>query len=181
MVPKLVLCAMTIPEKPDKQVQVSVIFPENTVSVAATRANSQFLTMRGWNVQLVTFEDASVASVAIQLGWILLRPVLMLIVVWLIRKILISIMAGAPFYDRAPGHLKAIGWLIIAASVGRTLEDFFVGLYVKNHYALSKWIFAASFDYSSMLWGSAIGVMVMILAGVFRYGRAIRQEQELTV
>jgi hypothetical protein len=161
--------------------QVSVILPENPVSVVATRANSQFLEINGWKARLITFEDASVASIAVQLGWILLRPGLTLIIVWLIRVILISIEAGAPFHERAPGRLKAIGCLIIAGAVGRTLEDFLVGLYVKNHYALSKGAFAVSFDYSSMFWGSVVGVMVIILAGVFRYGHAIRQEQEFTV
>ena len=161
--------------------QVSVTFTENPVSVVAVRANSQFLEINGWKARLVTFEDVSFASIAVQLGWILFRPVLTLIVIWLIRGILMSIEAGAPFHERAPGRLKVIGWLIIAGAVGRTLEDFLVGLYVKNHYVLSKGAFAVSFDYSSMLWGSAVGAMVIILAGVFRYGYAIRREQELTV
>lgn len=161
--------------------QISVAFPENPVSVLATRADSQFLAINGWKARLVTFEDASIASIAVQLGWILLRPGLTLLIVWLIRGILISIEAGTPFHARAPWRLKAIGWLIIAGAVGRTLEDFLVELYIRNHYALSKGAFAISFDYSSMLWGSLVGIMVIILAGVFRYGHAIRQEQELTV
>lgn len=161
--------------------QVSVTLPENTVTVVATRANSHYLTISGWKARLVTAEAASVASIAVQLAWILFRPVLTLIVVWLIRSILISIKAGVPFHERAPGRLRMIGWLIIAGAVGRALEDFLVGLYVRTHYALSKGAFAISFDYSSMLWNAALGVMILILASVFRYGYAIRREQELTV
>lgn len=161
--------------------QVSVTFPENAVSVVATRADSQFLMVTGWTARLVTVESSSVASIAVQLGWILFRPVLTLVMVWLIRGILISVEAGAPFHEHAPGRLKWIGWLIIAGAVGRPLEDFLVGMYVKSHYALSKGAFALSFDYGSMLWGSAVGIMVIILAGVFRHGHALRQEQELTV
>ncbi|MBZ5499499.1 MAG: DUF2975 domain-containing protein [Acidobacteriia bacterium] len=161
--------------------QVSLTLPDAPVTVTATRRNTQFVAVDGWKVRLATFETASVGSIAVQLGWILLQPGMTLIIVWLIRGMLVSIEAGVPFHQRAPGRLKAIGWLIIAGAVGRTLEDFLVGLYIKSHYAPSKGAFTVSFDYSSMLWGSAVGIMVIVLAGVFRYGYAMRQEQELTV
>lgn len=161
--------------------QVSLTLPEAPVTVMATSRNTQFVAVDGWSVRLATFENASVGSIAVQLGWILFRPGITLIIVWLIRGILISIEAGAPFHEQAPGRLKAIGWLIIAGAVGRVLGDFFVGLYIKSHYAPSKGAFTISFDYSSMLWGSAVGIMVIVLAGVFQYGREMRREQELTV
>lgn len=162
--------------------QVSLRLEESPVKVMAASGNTQFVaTGDQWKVQLPFFENASLGSVAVQLGWLLLRPGTMLVIVWLIRAILISIEAGAPFHDLAPSRLRAIGWFVIAGSVGRAVEDWLVMLYIKSRYVPSKGAFVVSLDLSSMLWGSAVGVMVIILADVFRYGHAMRREQELTV
>ncbi len=163
------------------ELPLSVTIPDETLSVASTRGGTEYLTLARWKVNLLAVESKSPGFFALQLGWILLQPGITVVIVWMVRKIVVAVQAGTPFQKEAFKRLRTIGWLVIVAAVGRALEDYLAGIFARSHYALSRGRLELSFDFMGLFWGAAVGLMILVLAEVFRYGYGIQQEHDLTV
>ncbi len=161
--------------------QLSINLAEPPQSIVRTQSSTESLAFGVWKAKLFAVENSSPGFLALQLGWIALQPALTLLIIGLIRGIVHSIRAGAPFHERSADRLIGIGWLIIIGAVGRTSEDFLAGVYARSHYSLAKGSIELSFDFGALLWGAAIGLMILVLAEVFRYGHVIYQEHDLTI
>ncbi len=163
------------------ELPLSVLIPEQVLSAASTRGGTEYLTLARWKVNLLAVERDSPGFFALQLGWIVFQPGITLWIVWLVRKIVVSVQAGTPFNKEAFRRLKTIGWAIILAAAGRTGEDYLAGVFARSHYSLSAGSIGLSFDYMSLFWGGAVGLLILVLAEVFQYGYGIQQDTELTV
>lgn len=161
--------------------ELSVSFQEPPLAATGVHDSTEYLFLGRWKTTLFAVEHSSLGFLALQLAWIALQPGINLGVLWHLRKIARSVEEGEPFNERAAGRLRAIGFLIVAGSLGRTSEDFLAGFYARSQYLLSKGRIELTFDYVALFWGVAVGLMVLVLAEIFRFGSAIHQEQELTV
>ncbi len=163
------------------ELPISVTIPDEIISVASARNSAQYLVLARWKVNLLAVESKSPGFFTLQLSWILLQPGITLVIVWMIRRIVVAVRAGEPFQKEAFKRLRVIGWLVIIAAAGRTLEDYLAGFFAMHQYTLSHGRIELSFDFMALFWGVAVGLMILVLAEVFRYGYSIQQETELTV
>jgi hypothetical protein len=161
--------------------QLSVAFHASPLAATGIHPGTVYLDFGRWKTTMFAVETGSLGFLALQLAWIALQPGITLGVIWHLRKLVRSVEAGEPFQGQAAGRLRAIGLLIIAGAAGRPLEDFIAGVYAKSHYLFQRGSIELSFDVMGLLWGSAVGLMILVLAEVFRYGHTLHQEQELTV
>lgn len=161
--------------------QLSIDFNVSPLAAVGIHSSTVYLSFGRWKTTMFAVETGSLEFLALQLAWIVLQPGITLGVIWYLRKLILSVEAGKPFHDQAASRLRAIGLLIIAGAVGRPLEDFLASVYAKSHYLFHRGSIELSFDYTALLWGSAVGLMILVLAEVFRYGHTMHQEQELTV
>jgi len=161
--------------------QLSVDFNAPPLAAAGIHSSTVYLDFGRWKTTMFAVETGSLGFLALQLAWIALKPGITLGVIWHLRKLVRSVEVGKPFHGQAAGRLRAMGLLIIAGAVGRPLEDLLAGVYAKSHYLFHRGSIELSFDYMGLLWGSAVGLMILVLAEVFRYGHTMHQEQELTI
>jgi hypothetical protein len=161
--------------------QLTLSFKDPPLAVTGIHTSTEYVALGRWKTTLFAVEHSSIGFLALQLAWIVVQPGVTLGILWHLKNIARSVEAGEPFSERAAGRLKSIGLLIIAGAVGRSAEDLLAGAYARNHYLLSRGSIELSFDYEALLWGVAVGLMILVLAEVFLYGHAMRQEQELTV
>jgi hypothetical protein len=168
-----------IPHLYDPQLSINLVDPPQPI--VRTQTSTESLAFGVGKAKLFAVEKRSPGFLALQLGWIALQPGLTLLIVWLIRGIVHAIRAGEPFHERSADRLNGIGWLIIIGALGRTSEDFLAGLYARSHYSLAKGSIELSFDLGTLFWGAAVGLMILVLAEVFRYGYVIHQEHNLTI
>ncbi len=98
-----------------------------------------------------------------------------LVVLYLLMRILEPAGIGEPFNLKTPSRLRIMGWVVVAGSLLRTVfcaELLWLGLRPEP----GVWIsWAIDFDAIFM------GILLVVLAEVFRRGYALKAESELTV
>jgi hypothetical protein len=107
---------------------------------------------------------------------------LFLVLLWgihLLRRILATTAGGRPFDPTNPRRMSMLGWLIVAASLLATLLR-----YLASRWALSK-VTATSIPLAPMVHFDKewifCGLLVLVLAGIWKQAVQIAEEQSLTV
>jgi len=109
---------------------------------------------------------------------------LCLAVVLNLRRVLESVEADAPFRRDNVRRLRVIGWALIAAVLVHHVLEFGLVIYMRSVITVAG---APAFPPLSLviedlhLETLGVGLVVLALAGIFRVGTAMQEEQSLTV
>ncbi|MDQ2759849.1 MAG: DUF2975 domain-containing protein [Actinomycetota bacterium] len=104
---------------------------------------------------------------------------LVLLVLRQLRALVAEATAGLPFGTRSAGRVRLIGSAIIAAELTRALVVLVGSLWARAHVHVPGLVFKASFPLQ--IAGLGAGVLVMLLAEVFRVGAVLQRDHDLTV
>jgi hypothetical protein len=98
---------------------------------------------------------------------------------FLVRQILKSTSEGLPFHPENPRRLNHLGWLILMVSVGASLSAFLFGRWARSQFQGVDLPLASTFT----IYGEGIlaGLLVLVLAAVWKEAVRIAEEQSLTV
>lgn len=114
-------------------------------------------------------------------NWVLMVPILLgLLGIYQLRSFLTDVLASAVFTRRNADRLSRLGWLVIAVAVLAPPLQYWRSWIVLRRLDLD----AASMSPAAPDWvdGSAMfGVLLLVLASVWRYGVELQQERDLTV
>jgi len=103
----------------------------------------------------------------------------MLVVIGQLRALLAETVAGSPFGAGSVRRVRLIGAAIIAAGVTRGLVVFVGSLWARAHVQNPEIAFRLTFPLQ--LGVLAAGVLVVMLAEVYRVGVALQQDHDLTI
>ncbi len=96
-------------------------------------------------------------------------------VLYLLMRILEPAGIGEPFHPKIPNRLRLMGCAVVASALLRTV---FCGVLLKRWtYTASGVGYSWAIDYDSIF----MGLVLVVLAEVFRRGYALKTEAELTV
>ncbi len=98
-----------------------------------------------------------------------------LVVLYLLMRILEPAGAGEPFHPKIPNRLRMMGCAVVAGSLLRTV--FCAKLLNMGSVVESGATFSWAIDFDAIF----MGILLMVLAEVFRHGYALKTESELTV
>jgi len=86
---------------------------------------------------------------------------------------------GRPFVPDNTRRVRSIAYLVILGELARSAIVFFENRYVMNHFSANGLQFTARFDlrFSAIV----VGLIILVLAEVFRTGTRLDEEQSLTV
>jgi hypothetical protein len=104
---------------------------------------------------------------------------LILLVVRQLRALVADIGAGTPFGPDSARRVRLIGAAIVAADAGRALVVLVASLWAGAHVHLPGLAFAVSFPLQVTPLGA--GLLLIVLAEVFRRGSALQQDHDLTI
>lgn len=97
----------------------------------------------------------------------------------LLRRILATATEGRPFHPTNPARLNQLGWIIVVTGVLAPISQFFFGFWVLARYPVTgiplspsvevfeEWVFA--------------GLLVLVLAAIWKEAVGMAEEQSLTV
>jgi hypothetical protein len=97
------------------------------------------------------------------------------VVLYLLMRILEPAGAGEPFHPKMPNRLRLMGYAVVASALLRTV--FCAVLLKRWTYTASGVGYSWAVDYDAIF----LGLVLVVLAEVFRRGYALRTESELTV
>jgi len=97
------------------------------------------------------------------------------VVLCLLMRILEPAEAGEPFHPKTPSRLRLMGCTVVASALLRTA--FCAVLLKRWTYTASGVGYSWAIDYDAIF----MGLVLVVLADVFRRGYALRTESELTV
>jgi hypothetical protein len=114
------------------------------------------------------------ANAAIVLG--------VLVMLWILtqlRGLFRTLRDGRPFVAANATRLRRIGWAVIVAELARTAVIFFENYYVMTHFSAAEVTFQAHarVDFSAIF----DGLVILVIAEVFREGTRLADEQSLTI
>jgi hypothetical protein len=112
------------------------------------------------------------ASVAILAGLLVMALIL-------IRQILTTTAQGRPFDRRNPHRLNRLGWIILLTGVFLPYLQFRISKWVLSHYELTGTPVRAAFEFRQE-W-LFFGLVVLLLAAIWREAVRMAEEQSLTV
>lgn len=104
---------------------------------------------------------------------------LLLVVMRQVRALLADIAGGSPFGSQSARRVQVIGATIIAADLGRALVVLLASLWAQGHVHLQGLDFVASFPVQIDALGA--GILLVILAEVFRRGADLQHDYDLTI
>ncbi|NJD19346.1 MAG: DUF2975 domain-containing protein [Gemmatimonadetes bacterium] len=97
----------------------------------------------------------------------------------LLRRILADTARGRPFAPANPQRLNVLGWIILAASIGSSLIEFVSSRWVLSKVEVTTVPLSPSFPVHA---GWAVcGLLVLLLAGIWRMAVRMSEDQALTV
>ncbi|MFZ1993495.1 MAG: DUF2975 domain-containing protein [Solirubrobacteraceae bacterium] len=117
--------------------------------------------------------------VAVGLGFVAVGLGLVLLVLRQLRALVAEAVAGSPFGARSAGRVRLIGAAIIVAELTRALVVLVGSLWAKAHIHIPGAGFRAVFPVQ--ITGLGAGVLVVMLAEVFRIGAVLQRDHDLTV
>ncbi|MGE5551284.1 MAG: DUF2975 domain-containing protein [Bacteroidota bacterium] len=113
------------------------------------------------------------------LGFILLALVVFQAVIYQMRRIFATLKRGTPFTMENARRIRIIGLVIIGGSLLQSLATSGVG------YLMMQNIIIEGVELHAKLGAGAssilIGLVILILAEIFRYGASLQEDQDLTV
>lgn len=115
------------------------------------------------------------ANAAIVLGLL----VFMLWILAQLRGLFRTLRDGRPFVAANATRLRRIGWAVIVAELARTAVIFFENYYAMTHFSAAGVTFQAHarVDFSVIF----DGLVILVIAEVFREGTRLADEQSLTI
>ena len=100
-------------------------------------------------------------------------------VVYQLRKIFANLKAGQPFIPENARRIRAIGLLVILACLVQSFLGFGLGTILAKNLAIEGVTIRPQLNFG--LDGFLIGLAILVLAEVFRYGAALQEDRDLTV
>jgi hypothetical protein len=148
-----------------------------------------------WPTEVVMAGEVRLTTTAGWNPWVAAQVVKKVIIggvitVWLVLlwRLLAAAAAGNAFSTRTVRYLRAMGWLTIAAAVLTPALDHFTGIHVVQSLYFSQYgppslepVGTEGYPGGVDLVQVALGVLVLLVAKVFRHGEAIEDERRLTV
>ena len=112
-------------------------------------------------------------------GHMFVGALLGLFVIYLLRKILASVIAQRPFARSNVRRMRLLGFILLGVSVLRPLAEYSVARLVLSQVAIENVSLSAPIAFSlDAVFG---GLLLLVLATIFDYGSRLEQEQSLTV
>lgn len=108
--------------------------------------------------------------------------VLLSLVLWLVtqlRRVFRTLRDGQPFAAANVSRIRQVGWAVILGELARAGTIFFESYYASTHFTVGGIRFVASQDINVAAIFS--GLVILIIAEVFREGTRLDEEQSLTV
>lgn len=96
-----------------------------------------------------------------------------------LRALFRTLSDGQPFVPANAWRIRRIGWAIIVAELARTAVVWFEGYYAMTHFHAEGFHFAAQTELN--LFVIVNGLILLVIAEVFRTGTRLDEEQSLTV
>jgi hypothetical protein len=153
-----------------KTVPVSTVDPGRALSTASLKLDSGKLTFN---------HKSSKAVIAFNLLSMLIAFSISLSITFLLRKIFQTLTMDSPFLAINARRLKTIAFLVMLSSVTSFIHDLMVNWYLKEHFAVDGSAIRAHLvvDVKTLF----AGLIILIIAEVFRSGTVLKEEQDLTV
>ena len=112
----------------------------------------------------------------------LLLILMLIVALWgvrLLQGLLRTVRDGHPFVAANARRVRMIGWLVIGGEVARAVIVFLENDYARRYFSVAGLQFTAHADFSV----AAIieGLIILVIAEVFRAGTRLDEEQSLTV
>ncbi len=102
------------------------------------------------------------------------------VVVYYLRRIIRSVAGGSPFIPENVNSFRRIGLIVIAGSILQGITGGLAGLVMMRNLVPPAGVqFNARFTLS--LEGLFLGLVILALAEVFRYGTELQQESDMTI
>lgn len=102
------------------------------------------------------------------------------IIIYFLRQIFNDLVKNkSPFIPENPKRIRWIGYIIIAGSLISSVFDFMVGKYIAQNITLTDIGF--SYGLNLNLPAIFLGLIIIVLAEIFRTGNQLKEDQELTV
>lgn len=97
----------------------------------------------------------------------------------LLRQILVATVEGRPFHPENPRRLNRLGWIIVLVGLIAPVSQFFFGAWAINQVEPTTVPIIASLDLQGE-W-IACGLLVLVLAAIWKTAAHMAEEQSLTV
>ncbi|HEX3925686.1 MAG TPA: DUF2975 domain-containing protein [Streptosporangiaceae bacterium] len=104
---------------------------------------------------------------------------LVLLIVRQVRALAADAAAGAPFGEQSPQRIRVIGIAIVGAELGRGLAGLASAVWVRGHVAQPG--ISVRLGFPLDIWVLGAGLLVVLLAEVFRMGVALQRDHDLTI
>jgi Protein of unknown function (DUF2975) len=101
---------------------------------------------------------------------------------WIIgqlRAVVRAVRDGKPFIPENAARVRRLGWAMIVGELIRTAVVFFESSYAMQHFSIEGLRFSTRPDFS--VFAIVQGMIVLVIAEVFRAGTRLDEEQSLTV
>lgn len=96
-----------------------------------------------------------------------------------LRALVADAAAGTPFGERSPQRIRLIGIALIVADLARGLAGLAGSAWVRSHVALPEG--SVRLDFPLDVWALCAGLLIVLLAEVFRVGAALQRDHDLTI
>lgn len=152
-------------------------------SITANIGSLRFV-INNFNVDLSDFKRN--VSFIIACGFVM--NLLFIVIMVEIRKILENVLKDMPFSDNCIKHIRNLGYVVIIASIVNKVCEGIIEYLYSNLINLEK-IMTSTGEISrvtnniSILNGGTlvIGLLILLLAGVFNYGKYLQEEYDTTI
>jgi len=138
------------------------------------------------HLALVNFKMQSRIFVLLYFSGSLLFLGIFFILIYQLRAVLSSLEIGSPFVFENAKRIKIIGWAIILGQLLGLIWIFSFAFYLNTPAELGEktlsiyWTYISEWiDHAS--WQIVLGMVILAIGGVFRYGTELRNEQALTI
>jgi hypothetical protein len=137
--------------------------------------NARIQKVRGSIVFPVRLGPSTFAPLAVALGMLVFASLL----VGLLRDLFRTLRAGQPFVPANATRLRRIAYLVILGEFLRSVLVFMSNIVVANNFVAPGLRFDARFDLN--VFAIIHGLIILVIAEVFRVGTRLDEEQSLTV
>ncbi|MBN1163770.1 MAG: DUF2975 domain-containing protein [Candidatus Krumholzibacteriota bacterium] len=118
----------------------------------------------------------------LQRVYVVMPFVLALLLLWIttiLRAILRSVGRGTPFTSRNASRLKLLGLLVMASGPVYGLMEYVYGSLLRGRLDVPGAVVEVSTDGHVIYVG--VGLIILVLGQVFKYGVGLREDSELTI
>ncbi|MDH5372392.1 MAG: DUF2975 domain-containing protein [Acidimicrobiia bacterium] len=130
-------------------------------------------------VGTATFDDPSFGLAIAAAAAVIAGVVAAFIVLILLRRIFGTMVVGTPFLTENVTRIRWLGFIVIGAAVVEQIIQIALGLIVLDNVSSTGLDIAYHFDLN--LAAVFVGLIILSLAEVFRYGMTLQADSDLTV